>query len=210
MVARVQRILHLNGAHDLEKAFTAQGYGVLVLDSFSTRNVSSVCGDANYHWAIRRVEDAYAALDYLIENKLAKPDGVFVMGRSNGALTAIMITEDYEVRDHQHHFAGTFALSPTCVGLEKSTFAIPIVIFTGDKDQAAVNPKYCESLNRPTGSPVRVIEYKGVYHGYEDIGADSVFHGWRMEYNAKAENHTMATIYSLIKTKQFERGVEYR
>lgn len=194
----------------LEKVLTAQGYGVLVLDSFSTRNVASVCGDPNYHWAIRRVEDAYSALAYLIDNKLAKPDEVFAMDRSNGALTAIMASEDYEVHNHQYRFAGIFALSPTCIGLEKSTFATPVAIFTGDKDQAAVDPKYCESLNRPTGSPIKVIEFKGVYHGYEDLGAHSVFHGWRMEYNAKADNYTMATIYSLIKTKKFERGVEYR
>jgi len=194
----------------LANSFTALGYGVLILDSFSTRHVSSVCGDANYHWAIRRVEDAYSALDYLVGNKLANPDEVFVLGRSNGALAAIMITEDYEVRDHQNHFAGAFAISPTCIGLENSTVAIPTVIFTGDKDQAAVEPKYCESLNRSIGSPVQVIEFKGVYHGYEDIDAHSVFHGWRMEYNAKAEQYTMATIYERLKFKSFQRGIEGR
>src|ERR1700761_1898916 len=112
-------------SHRAAKALNDQGYGVLILDSFTTRNIQSTCGSPNYHWGVRRVEDAYSALDYLVEKKLAKPDEVFVVGRSNGALTAIMIAEDYEVRDHQHRFAGSFAVSPTCLGLEKSVFAAP-------------------------------------------------------------------------------------
>ena len=31
-----------------------------------------------------RADDAYSALDYLIEKKLAKPDEVYVIGYSNG------------------------------------------------------------------------------------------------------------------------------
>jgi dienelactone hydrolase len=194
----------------LAKAFTRSGYGVLALDSFITRHVSSTCGAANYHWGIRRAEDAYSALDYLVEHKLAKPEEVFVVGRSNGALAAIMVTEDYEVRDHQHRFAGTFAISPTCVGLEKSVFATPMVIFAGDQDDAAGDIKICESLNRPTGSSVQIIEFKGVAHGYEDEGSQGLYHGWRMEYNEKAEKYTMATIYERLKSKDFQRGIEMR
>lgn len=53
----------------MEKAriFLDQGYRVLILDSFKTRNVKEVCGAPNYHWGWRRAEDTYSALDYLIE-----------------------------------------------------------------------------------------------------------------------------------------------
>src|SRR6185437_2685340 len=138
---------------------------------------------------------------------LAKPDQVFVLGRSNGALTAIMLAEDYEIRDHQYRFAGSFSLSPTCIGLEKSKFTNPVVIFTGDKDQAAVDPKYCEALSRSGEPSIRVVEFKGVYHGYEDIGAHSIFNGWRMEYNAAADKYTLSTIERLMQTKKFEGGL---
>jgi dienelactone hydrolase len=149
-------------------------------------------------------------MDYLIEKKLAKPSDLFAIGRSNGALTAIMIAEDYEVRDHQHRFAGTFAISPTCLGLEKSVFAAPLVVFVGDKDDAVVDVKACEALREKKGSPVQVIEFKGVGHGYEDEGANNVFHGWRMKYDAKAEKYTTATILQLLKSKDFKSGIEYR
>jgi dienelactone hydrolase len=192
------------------KALNDQGYGVLILDSFTTRNVQSTCGAPNYHWGVRRVEDAYSAMDYLVEKNLAKPSDVFVVGRSNGALTTIMIAEDYEVRNHPHRFAGGFAISPTCLGLEKSVFAAPFVIFVGDQDDAVVDVKACEALGKRTESPVRVIEFKGATHGYEDEGANSVFHGWRMKYDPRAERYTMATIFQLLKSKDFKGGIESR
>ena len=192
------------------KTLTDQGFGVIILDSFTTRNVQSTCGAPNYHWGIRRVEDAYSALSYLVDNKLAKPEDVFVIGRSNGALTAIMIAENYEVRNHQHRFAGSFAISPTCLGLEKSVFTAPFVIFVGDKDDAVMDLKACEALGNRIGSPSRVIEFKGVAHGYEDEGANTVFHGWRMKYDAKADKYTMATIVDLLKSKDFKSGIEFK
>ena len=197
-------------SHRVAKALNDRGYGVLILDSFTTRNVQSTCGAPNYHWGVRRVEDAYSAMGYVIEKKLAKPDDVFVVGRSNGALTAIMIAENYEVRNHPYRLAGSFAISPTCLGLEKSVFAAPFIIFVGDKDDAVVDVKACEALHERAESPVRVIEFKGVSHGYEDEGANSVFHGWRMKYDPKAEKYTMATIFDLLKSKDFKSGIESR
>lgn len=59
------------------------------------------------------------------------------------------------------------------------------------------------------GAPLQVIEFKGVGHGYEDEGANTLFHGWRMKYDARAEKYTMATIYELLRSREFKRGVEY-
>jgi dienelactone hydrolase len=197
-------------SQSVAKTLNDNGYGVLVLDSFTTRHVQSTCGAPNYHWGIRRVEDAYSAIDFLVDQGLAEPENVFVVGRSNGALTAIMIAEDYEVRDHQHKFAGGFAISPTCLGLEKSAFAARLAIFVGDKDDAVVDLKACEVLHEKPGAFVRVVEFKNVTHGYEDEGVNSVFHGWRMKYDAKAARYTMTTILELMKTKNFGSGIERR
>ena len=102
-------------AHRLEKAFTEQGYGVLVLDSFTTRRVNSTCGPPNYHWGVRRAEDAYSALDYLVENKLAKPEDVFVLGRSNGAWPPSWSPRTMRCAITRIHFAASFARQPVSV-----------------------------------------------------------------------------------------------
>ncbi|MBS0527782.1 MAG: hypothetical protein JSS22_00110 [Proteobacteria bacterium] len=70
--------------------------------------------------------------------------------------------------------------------------------------------KACKALHERKESPVRVIEFKGVTHGYEDEGANSVFHGWRMKYDPKAERYTMATIFQLLKSKDFRGGIAFR
>ncbi|MEH2476840.1 dienelactone hydrolase [Nitrobacteraceae bacterium AZCC 2146] len=153
-----------------EKAinFLKEGYGVLVLDSFKSRNVTDVCGQGNYHWGWRRSEDAYSALAYLVENKFAVPNKVYVMGRSNGGTAAIMIASYEQVIDHQFKFEATFAVSPGCAGLAKRNFGIPLIIFIGEKDQAN-DPSVCDELSRTSrGSPVQMYEFANVAHGYED------------------------------------------
>jgi len=67
-----------------------QRIGVLVLDSFTTRYVDRTCGPADLHWGRRRADDAYSALDYLVEKKLAKADEVYLMGYSNGGTTTLV------------------------------------------------------------------------------------------------------------------------
>ncbi len=191
------------------RIFLDQGYGVLILDSFKTRNVKEVCGAPNYHWGWRRAEDAYSALDYLIDNKLAKPDDVYVMGRSNGGTAAVMIADARQVRGHQNKFAAIFAVSPACNGLTKSSFAVPLVMFVGDKDDAN-DAKVCEQLDTAAGAPVQIIKFKGVYHGYEDNIAPYSFHGWHMQHNAHADKQTTDRTLSLIKSRSYQRGLEYR
>jgi dienelactone hydrolase len=194
-------------AKEKARIFLDQGYGVLILDSFKTRGVKEVCGPPNYHWGWRRAEDAYSALDYLIDNKLALPDQVYVMGRSNGGTAAVMIAGASQVRGHQNKFAAIFAVSPGCIGLDKLQFGIPLVMFVGEKDDAN-DPKFCEQLDTASGAPVQIIKFRGVYHGYEDKTAAYNFHGWHMEYNAKADKETISRALSLMKSRDFQRGLE--
>jgi dienelactone hydrolase len=175
--------------------FLNHGYGVLILDSFTTRHVKAVCGEGNYHWGLRRAEDAYSALAYLIENKIADKDRVFVLGRSNGGTAVLQIGNALMARDHQYSFAMIFSVSPGCAGMDRSTFVRPSVIFIGDKDQAN-DPRKCELLE--DHGPIRFVLFPGVNHGFEDKGPAYVFHGWRMEYNAKADKATIDQTLALM------------
>jgi dienelactone hydrolase len=196
-------------AKEKARIFLDQGYGVLILDSFKTRGVNEVCGPPNYHWGWRRAEDAYSALDYLIDNKLAILDQVYVMGRSNGGTAAVMIADALQVRDHPNKFAAIFAVSPGCIGLAKLRFGIPLVMFVGEKDDAN-DPKFCEQLDTASSAPVQIIKFEGAYHGYEDNTAAYNFHGWHMEYNAKADKETISRALSVMKSGEFQRGLELR
>lgn len=195
-------------AKEKGKIFVDQGYGVLVLDSFSTRGVKKTCGDPNYHWGLRRAEDAYSALDYLIDNKLADPKKVYVFGRSNGGTAAMMIGLISAVAGHRNTFAAAFAISPSCAGLTTASFGIPLVLFLGEKDDAN-DPKICKQVRRNDG-PVQIIEFKGAHHGYEDKGPTYTFNGWHMEYNPKADRESMEVTIKKMQTDKFTSDLELR
>jgi hypothetical protein len=58
-----------NWARDYGGKLVREGYGILVLDSFTTRGLGpdGICSDpSQLDWARRRADDAYAALDWLI------------------------------------------------------------------------------------------------------------------------------------------------
>jgi Protein of unknown function (DUF2974) len=59
----------------------------------------------------------YSALNFLVENKLAKPDEVYLMGKSAGGsatLTAMTTVQN----DHRHQFAAGFSIVPPCINTE--------------------------------------------------------------------------------------------
>ncbi|MBR0838703.1 dienelactone hydrolase family protein [Bradyrhizobium liaoningense] len=187
----------------------SQGVGVLVLDSYTTRYVDNSCGLPDLHWGRRRADDAYSALDYVIEKKLGRE--VYLMGYSNGGTTALVSMTTQEA-DHPHHFAGAFAVAPGCSpSLQHSAlYTRPIVVFMGDQDDAN-NPKWCEELTKKKRSvPVQMIEYQGADHGFPENAPTREVHGWHLSYNSAAEKDMMQTIISAIRTKKFVKGVELR
>lgn len=209
-----------DGMSTAEKEWTArvadalnkEGFGALVLDSFTTRYVDNSCGLADLHWGRRRADDAFSAFDYLIDKKLAKPDEVYIIGYSNGG-TAALVSMTTQESDHPHHFTAAFAVAPGCSpSLQHSAlYTGPILIFMGDKDDAN-NPEWCRELAKKKRSvPVQMVEYQGANHGLVlDLPSHVGDHGWALTYNPEAEKNMMQTIISTIKTKKFAKGVERR
>jgi dienelactone hydrolase len=194
-------------AQDKAKSFLEQGYGVLAVDSFSPRGVQHTCNDSNTHWAWRRAEDAYSALDWLIEKGLADKDSVYVMGRSGGG-SAVLHASHYKMTmGHQNRFAGVFAVSPSCRVVEAQDLRLPIMIFIGDKDQA-VNHIVCGTLRSEN---IKMVLYRGVHHGYEDKGVVTTYRGWHLEYNQHADRDTVDQTLAIMKFKDsFRGGFEFR
>src|SRR5690242_206256 len=98
-----------NWVRDYGGKLVGAGYGVLALDSFTTRGLGpdGICSDpSQLDWARRRADDAYAALDWLIAEGIADPKQVYVLGRSNGATTTLIIMNRVLGDLHEHLFAG--------------------------------------------------------------------------------------------------------
>lgn len=197
-----------NWAHDYANAMVAQGYGVLILDSFTTRGVKGICSDpSQLNWARRRADDTYAALNYLISTKQAIPDKVFVVGRSNGATTTLIIMNQRIGDLHRNKFAGAFLLQPSCLYMRTVEFYGPLRLFLAEQDDAT-SPKLCLDMvaGRKRQTLLEAKVFKGAYHGFEDKVPFHKFNGWRMGYNAAAATETIKTITSELKSHVHRTG----
>lgn len=192
-----------NWAHEYADQIVAQGYGALILDSFTTRNVPGICSDpSQLNWARRRADDAYSALDHLIDHGLAIPSKVFVLGRSNGATTSLIIMNKRIGELHKNGFAGAFLLQPSCLYMRTVEFYGPIHLYLAEKDDAT-SPTLCLTMKNGTArnTPLEATVFKDAFHGFEDRVSIHKFNGWRMGYNAAAATGTLQSITKELKAQ---------
>jgi len=196
-------------ADETSATLLSKGIGALVLDSFKTRGVavnksaaSGICQDpSQLNWARRRADDAYAALDHLIETRTALPGRVFLLGRSNGATTTLIALNKAVGEAHKNRFAGGFALQPSCRYHSPDTFYSPVHLYLAELDDAVSTPLCMKLAQRTTDGSLSSIVFKGAFHGYQDKVPRHTFNGWRMGYDAAAATATMKNIISTITTQ---------
>jgi dienelactone hydrolase len=192
-------------AHEYAGKLVGAGYGVLILDSFTTRGVGTggICADpSQLNWARRRADDAYSALDWLIETGKADPSRVYVLGRSNGAASSLIVMNKKIGAIQKNKFAGAFVMQPSCAYLKFVEFYAPVHLYLAEKDTAA-NPAICADMaasNRPI--PVQVKIWKGITHSYEDRGPPRTYpiagKIVKLEYNATAADGTITAIVNIL------------
>lgn len=152
------------------------GVGALALDSFSTRGVSHVCGEPSRSWAVRRVDDAHAALAWLAEQPFVDARRVFIMGMSNGgrvALLSVSTAESWRWR----RFAAAVALYPVCDDMPPHPLMSPALLLLGAAD-AAATPQSCQAYldARPgRGATARMIAYPQAHHLFDVFPRDDDF-----------------------------------
>lgn len=190
-------------AHDMAGRLAEIGYGSLILDSFKTRGVSNICSDpSQLDWARRRADDAYSALDYLIAKGLAIPNKVFVIGRSNGATTTLLIMNSKIGVLHKNKFSGAFPMQPSCRYLIDAEFYAPVQLFLAEKDEAT-SPVLCKAMaDSPRSIPVKYVIFKGAHHAFEDHVPVHVFQGYHVGYNAAAAQGTINGILAALKNER--------
>lgn len=196
-------------ASDYGSKLVGAGYGILVLDSFTTRGLGpdGICSDpSQLEWARRRADDAYAALDWLIAQGIADPKHVYVLGRSNGATTTLIIMNRVLGDLHEHVFAAGFAMQPSCYLMKNVEFYAPVHLFLAEKDEAT-SPVLCGQMAESKRAiPVQTVLWKGAYHAFQDHYSIHMFHGYHIGYNREAAEGTIkAIIADLNEAKKAKR-----
>ncbi|MBV9836369.1 MAG: dienelactone hydrolase family protein [Alphaproteobacteria bacterium] len=167
-------ILHgCDGPHpDRERAgaeqFVAQGYVVLLVDSFTTRGIKETCS-RGFTGTADRVLDALGALAYLAQTDFVAPDRVAVLGFSQGAGTALSAVLSGGAADSIHaaqRFAAAVAYYPPCPRSALSLSA-PALILIGELDDWTPAADCREMVSLSGGrSGIDLVVFAGAYHAF--------------------------------------------
>ena len=198
---------------DLAKLLNDLGIGVLVPNSHSRRFVLDTCGSPDPHWGRRRADDAGSALDYLIANKLAKRDQVYVMGQSNGGLTSLTAVTN-QMLDRKNRFAAAFAMEPQCGTMQQQTFYAPIFFLLAEQDDANQPGPCIELAKKRHRHPMQVVVMKGAFHSYMfKIVPTTVTYGqytWRSGHDERAAKIGMEIIAAFFQNPTVNKSVEFK
>ncbi|WP_051709617.1 dienelactone hydrolase family protein [Andreprevotia chitinilytica] len=144
------------------------GYGVLMLDSFTTRGVRETCTVPLAERKISsstRVDDAEFAITWLKARREIDANRVGVLGWSNGASTVLKL-----VGRNNPGIKVAVAFYPSCTSLLKQKQynpIIPTLVLIGEADDW-VSADACKQLDdRIVGDTFHVVTYPGVYHDFD-------------------------------------------
>jgi dienelactone hydrolase len=154
----------------------ARGHLVLMADSFTPRGHNSICRIKTRPVKPDRERpyDAYGALEYLQARFDVRPDRIFLMGWSNGAMTLLWtLKADAPARPKSlsHDFHAAIGFYPGCVKLSKTEYAtnVPVLLQLGEADDWTP-AKPCLVLITDAslrGSNMRADVHPGAYHNFD-------------------------------------------
>ena len=151
--------------------YADRGYAGLVLDSFASRGVSTVClgGEPG---PLTRALDAYRALEYLASLGSIDPRRVVLQGHSHGGATLLTALDEFIAETTAGtplRFAAGVAYYPFCAHSTAELYA-PILVLIGEKDDwtpaAACEQLHARQQAQAPGR-MRLIVYPGATHVFD-------------------------------------------
>jgi dienelactone hydrolase len=189
------------GMHDTTKQkladdLVAQGYVVLLVDSYATRGIDHACTSNAFAAFARRRPDAYGGLIFLGRQTFIDPRRIAMVGFSAGAWITLSVAEpdasERFVLPSNLQFRAAAAFYPPCQ-VAGARPGIPTLIFIGALDAwtpAADCSKRVAGWSND-GPPIQLVVYPGAYHGfyYPHLQPGRTLFGHWLEYNGEAADN---------------------
>lgn len=173
-----------------------KGFAVLIIDSFSSRNLTNSLYDQSVLETWQMENDAFAGLVYLSKDKRINANKIAIMGVSKGGSVA-MDTAHTIVREwadmKKTEFAAHIAIAPDCNWTTRSddTTGKPIFFMLAElDDQTSVEAclKKAKRLRKAGNDEIKVTVYKGAQHAWEELGDKPV-------YDSEVENFASCAVW---------------
>lgn len=166
---------------DVADLLLAEGYAVLLVDSFTPRGLREICTQRFAQRSVTpgiRSADAFGALDYLAARPDIDPRRIALLGWSHGGST--VLASALGARPGERDFAAAIAYYPGCrVYRDRGLMLrVPLLLLLGAADNWTPADQ-CLALQgeiEHRGSPVEVRLYPGAHHGFDAAAAVRVRH----------------------------------
>lgn len=151
---------------DWSARLVAEGYAVLLPDSFRPRGLVSLCNDRDRSLTpAGRAQDALGARDWLAQQRFISTGRVGLIGWSNGGSTVLHVAGDRAAMG-PGGFAAVIAFYPGCRVILRQGWSarVPTTILHGlSDDWTPAGP--CQELARVGGA--RFTGFEGAYHNFD-------------------------------------------
>jgi dienelactone hydrolase len=145
---------------DWARRLVGAGFVVIQPDSFGSRGLGSQCSTRERAVnSAMRADDAFAAAKWLVDQGLAQPDRIGVLGWSNGGTTALHVARAGS--GHGVRVKQVVAFYPGCRTFADHGFAVPLTILHGLEDNwTPAEP--CQKF-----VSARFIGYANAHHDFD-------------------------------------------
>ena len=156
------------------RLLVAQGFVVMLPDSFGSRGLHSQCREADrkVHASRERVADANAARLWLQGQNYVKPDHVSLLGWSSGGVAALWAIRPTAVpHDGSVDFRSAVAFYPNCRRLRETAWSarVPTLILIGSVDDwtPATTCQQMVAGAHDRSARVQIVVYPGAHHEFD-------------------------------------------
>jgi dienelactone hydrolase len=177
---------------DWAKRLNTWGYVTVIVDSFTTREVSEVCSDPDAVSADVRACDVFGAAAFLRKQAFVKPQRIGLIGFSHGGWTALYVAqEELPEKAQQEPLQAVVAYYPWCPTFGLKETKTPLLVLAGKKDDWTPLNR-CERLldnqKNEFKKQVKLIAYDNAYHGFDDanLGTPRVYDGHVISFESAA------------------------
>jgi dienelactone hydrolase len=193
------------GVHRTARLLRDSGYVVLLVDSLTGRNVSTVCDDPTNKspTSPERVDDALAARRYLSSLAFVDSSRIGLVGWSHGGTTALITwISRNSVESGTAPFAAIAAYYSYCFDADVRSASGPLLILIGERDDWGP-AKLCQSfVERATalGRNASVTVYPGATHAFDcvEFGKSVEFQGHRMTPDPAVERNSRERLLGFL------------
>jgi dienelactone hydrolase len=190
--------IHPNAETYWPQRLTSWGYVVLVVDSFTTRNIKNTC--ENY--LPDRVFDAYGALNFLSTYTFVDARRVGLMGFSAGGIVTLEATKaEGNEQFMDRKFEAAVAYYPVCAP-HAGDATVPTLILNGELDDWSPAERCRQRVSHISGKgpPIELDIYPGAYHAFDapDVTTAMTVLGHREEYNAPAAEQSFTSVKAFL------------